>query len=113
MIIARAAWNTFFLIAAAWPATAEEGVASAYGRSSGSQVACGGTLDEGALTAAHKTLRCGRRVRVTNKANGWRVWVRINDRGPFNDRVIDLTPAAAKAIGINDLARVSLEPEPE
>jgi rare lipoprotein A len=87
-------------------------VASTYGRSSGSRVACGGELDESALTAAHKTLRCGRRARVTNKANGRSVWVRINDRGPFEKgRVIDLTPAAAKAVGMSGLARVSVEPE--
>jgi len=49
---------------------------------------------------------------VTNKANGRSVWVRINDRGPFEKgRVIDLTPAAAKAIGMGSLARVSVEPE--
>jgi rare lipoprotein A len=111
MVIARAAWYTFFLIASAWPAIGEQGVASTYGRSSGSRVACGGELNESALTAAHKTLRCGRRARVTNKANGRSVWVRINDRGPFNDRMIDLTPAAAKAIGMIGLARVSVEPE--
>jgi len=79
-----------------------------YGRSSGG----GGELDESALTAAHKTLRCGSRARVTNKANGQSVRVRINDRGPFEEgRVIDLTPAAAKAIGMTGLARVSVMPE--
>jgi len=49
---------------------------------------------------------------VTNKANGQSVRVRINDRGPFEEgRVIDLTPAAAKAIGMTGLARVSVMPE--
>lgn len=46
-------------------ADAEEGVASQYGRESGHRVACGGELNEGGLTAAHNTLPCGTRVRVT------------------------------------------------
>ena len=90
-------------------ANAQEGVASQYGRNSGSRVACGGKLEEGALTAAHRTLPCGTRVRVTNKSNGQSVTVTINDRGPFvGGRVIDLTPAAAKAIRMGGLARVTL-----
>ena len=90
-------------------ANAEEGVASQYGRNSGSRVACGGKMDGGALTAADRTLPCGTRVRVTNKSNGQSVTVTINDRGPFvNGRVIDLTPAAAKAIRMGGLARVTL-----
>ena len=47
-------------------AKAEEGIASRYGRESGSVVACGGSLNEDALTAAHRSLPCGSRVRVTN-----------------------------------------------
>jgi rare lipoprotein A len=90
-------------------ANAEEGVASQYGRDSGNRVACGGELDEGALTAAHRTLPCGTRVRVTNESNGQSVTVTVNDRGPFVDgRVIDLTPAAANAIRMGGLARVTL-----
>ena len=90
-------------------AEAEEGIASQYGRDSGHRVACGGELKEGGLTAAHKTLPCGARVRVTNKRNGQSVDVTITDRGPFmRGRVIDLTPAAAKAIGMNGLASVSI-----
>jgi rare lipoprotein A len=54
-----------------------------------------------ALTAAHRTLPFNTRVRVTNLENGKSVVVRINDRGPFKgDRVIDLSLAAAKAIGM-------------
>jgi rare lipoprotein A len=49
-------------------------------------------------------------VRVTNKSNGRSVVVRINDRGPFvRGRVIDLTPAAARALGFNGLANVTLQ----
>jgi rare lipoprotein A len=93
-------------------ANAEEGVASQYGRDSGDHVACGGELDEDALTAAHKTLPCGARVRVTNKSNGQSVTVTINDRGPFVDgRIIDLTPAAARVIRLGGLAPVRLSRE--
>ena len=90
-------------------ANGEEGMASRYGRESGNRVACGGPLDESGLTAARKTLPCGTRVRVTNKRNGQSVIVTINDRGPFvRGRVIDLTPAAAKTIGMSNLASVSV-----
>lgn len=93
-------------------AKAEEGIASQYGRESGSVVACGGSLDEGALTAAHRSLPCGSRVRVTNRSNGKSVVVTINDRGPFvKGRVIDLTPAATRAIGVRGTARVAIARE--
>jgi rare lipoprotein A len=88
---------------------AEEGIASHYDKSSGSRVACGGALNEGGMTAAHRTLPCGTKVRVTNKKNGNSVTVTINDRGPFvNGRVIDVTPAAARALGSSGLAPVSI-----
>jgi rare lipoprotein A len=62
------------------------------------------------FTGAHRTLPFGTRVRVTNKRNGRSIIVRINDRGPFvRGRVIDLTPAAARALGFVGLASVSLE----
>ena len=52
-----------------------------------------------AMTAAHKTLRFGTKVKVTNQKNGKSVVVRINDRGPFiGGRVIDLSRSAADAI---------------
>ena len=61
------------------------------------------------LTAAHRTLPFGTRVLVTNVSSGRSVVVRINDRGPYiAGRIIDLTPAGAKAIGSNGLARVTL-----
>ncbi len=66
-------------------------------------------MNPGAMTAAHKTLPFGSRVRVTNKKNGRSVTVRINDRGPFvRGRVIDLSPAAARALGFAGLAPVTL-----
>ena len=53
------------------------------------------------LTAAHRTMPFGTRLRVTNVENGRSVVVRVNDRGPWaNDRVLDLSRAAAKALGM-------------
>jgi rare lipoprotein A len=61
------------------------------------------------LTAAHRTFPFGTRVRVTNRRNGRSVIVRINDRGPFvRGRVIDLTPAGARAIGFSGVVPVAL-----
>jgi rare lipoprotein A len=99
------------LVAAATGARAESGIASFYStRDSGTHTASGERLDDRALTAAHKTLPFGAIVRVTNVDNGRAVTVRINDRGPFvRGRIIDLTPAAASALGIDGLARVTVE----
>jgi rare lipoprotein A len=69
-------------------------------------------LDPNELTAAHRTLPFGTRVRVTNLDNGRRVVVRINDRGPFKKgRVLDVTPAAARKLGFATagLAHVRLD----
>ncbi len=62
--------------------------------------ASGERFDKRALTAAHRTLRMGTMVRVTNERNGRSVVVRINDRGPFGKRtrIIDLSEAAAKQL---------------
>lgn len=66
-------------------------------------------MNSSAMTAAHRTLPFGTHVTVTNRSNGRVAMVRINDRGPFvRGRVIDLSPAAARALGINGLAPVSL-----
>jgi rare lipoprotein A len=62
------------------------------------------------MTAAHRTLPFGTKVTVTNNRTGRSVVVRINDRGPFvRGRVIDLSPAAARAIGVGSIAQVSLK----
>lgn len=86
------------------PATTSlgQGVASYYGRRfHGRPTASGEAFDMHDLTAAHKTLPFGSRVRVTNPRNGRSVVVRINDRGPFvRGRQIDLSRAAAEEIGI-------------
>ena len=61
------------------------------------------------MTAAHRTLPFGTKVRVTNKKNGQSVVVTINDRGPFvRGRVIDVTPAGARALGFSGLTQVTL-----
>ena len=80
----------------------EEGVASYYADEfNGRRTSNGETYDMHALTAAHRTLPFGTTVLVTNTLNGKSVTVRINDRGPFkDDRVIDLSLAAATSIGM-------------
>ncbi|MBU1168283.1 MAG: septal ring lytic transglycosylase RlpA family protein [Proteobacteria bacterium] len=80
----------------------QRGLASWYGpQFHGKRTANGEIYDMHALTAAHKTLPLGTRVRVLNLSNGKDVVVRINDRGPFvKGRIIDLSLTAAKTIGI-------------
>lgn len=79
-----------------------EGMASYYGSElAGQRTASGERFDPQELTAAHRTLPFGSKVRVTNPANGRSVVVRINDRGPFTrGRLIDLSRSAAKRIGL-------------
>lgn len=90
-------------------AMAESGIASVYAYAGG-KTASGERAQPSELTAAHRTLEFGTHVRVTNQHNGRSVIVRINDRGPFvRGRVIDLTPAAARALGFSGLAPVRLE----
>ncbi len=75
----------------------------------GKRTANGERFNTHALTAAHKTLPFGSRVRVTNERTGRSVVVRINDRGPFaGGRVIDLSKAAAQAVGISGVGKVKL-----
>lgn len=79
--------------------SAGSGLASYYWQPQ--RVASGGWFNPNAMTAAHKTLPFGTRVRVTNERNGQSVEVTINDRGPFvAGRVIDLSSAAAGAINM-------------
>jgi rare lipoprotein A len=90
-------------------AMAESGIASVYAYA-GQKTASGQRANPGGLTAAHRTLAFGTQVRVTNQRNGRSITVRINDRGPFvRGRVIDITPAGARALGFSGLARVRLE----
>lgn len=78
------------------------GIASYYAsKFHGRRTASGERFDMNAMTAAHRTLPFGSKVRVTNSANGKAVVVRINDRGPFSHgRTIDLSRAAASEIGL-------------
>src|SRR5512139_4051956 len=83
------------------PNWSEEGLASWYGADfHGRRTANGERYNMYAMTAAHKTLPLGSDVTVTHRGSGRRIRVRINDRGPFvAGRVIDLSLAAAKALG--------------
>lgn len=80
----------------------QDGAASFYSdRLAGNTTANGETYDPDALTAAHRTLRFGTRVRVVREGDGRSVVVCVNDRGPYVDgRVIDLSRAAAAALGM-------------
>jgi rare lipoprotein A len=84
------------------PGTRIVGFASWYGsRHQGHATASGEAFDMNKLTAAHRTMPFGTRLRVTNVENGRSVVVRVNDRGPWvNDRVLDVSLAAAKALGM-------------
>lgn len=84
------------------PSWSETGMASWYGPGfHGNHTASGEVYDMEAMTAAHRRLPFGTVVRVDNLDNGRSTEVRINDRGPFvDDRVIDLSRAAARAIGM-------------
>lgn len=88
----------------------QSGIASWYGgKFHGRQTASGETYNQNALTAAHRSLPFGTKVRVTNTSTGNSVVVRINDRGPFvGGRVIDLSRAAASSLGIGGLGHVKL-----
>lgn len=84
------------------PGYDETGLASWYGEQfNGRPTATGERFDMQALTAAHKTLPLPGLVEVTNLANGRRIVVRVNDRGPFvDDRIIDLSRGSAEALGM-------------
>lgn len=102
------------MLACVIPAAAgatEWGIASIYRYG---PVACPG-YRFGGMTAAHKSLPCGTKVRVTNLANGRAIIVTIVDRGPYvRGRIIDLTPAAAALLGFSEhgagLAHVTVKP---
>ena len=77
------------------------GLASFYGQGHGTKTANGESFTGRELTAAHRTLPFGTRVRVTNVSTGRSVTVRVNDRGPFvPGRVIDVSQAAAEQLGM-------------
>ena len=94
-------------------APAETGLASYYhGAFHGRRTASGEAFNRYALTAAHKTLPFGTLVRVINLSNERSVVLRVNDRGPLKkNRVIDVTPRAARELGFlaQGMTRVKLE----
>src|SRR3954465_712073 len=86
------------------------GMASFYGNESGSKTASGARFNQNAMTAAHRSLPFGTRLRVTH--GGRSVVVTINDRGPFiRGRVLDLSTGAARAVGLTSrgVGRVTCE----
>ncbi|SRR5712691_119311 len=108
---------SFLLVCLACTVTAaqrqqeESGIAAIHSGKSG-KTASGEAFNPENLTAAHRSLPFGTMVRVTNNQNGRSIVVRINERGPFTRRrVIDLTPAAARALGFSGLAPVALSSE--
>src|SRR5215813_7641635 len=97
------------------PVRAEDCLASVYavGDSSqrGTKTASGIPLDDNDMTAAHKSLPFGSKVKVTNKKSGDAVTVTITDRGPYvKDRCIDLSKAGESALGFAELVPVSVVP---
>lgn len=103
----------FLAITLSTLAQRQQGKASFYAdKFEGRPTASGETYKHNRLTAAHKTLPFGTRVRVTNMTNQKQVEVTINDRGPYvDDRIIDLSKSAAEALGFvqQGLADVTLE----
>lgn len=100
-------------LACASPAHAAIGIASTYGagdRTAGRPTASGERFNPRGMTAAHRTLPLGSHARVTNLRNGRSVVVRINDRGPYvHGRIIDLSTASARAIGLKGLGVVRVD----
>lgn len=90
---------------------AQIGVASWYGvPHHGRKTASGEIYNMHSLTAAHRSIKFGTKVKVTNLKNNRSVIVTINDRGPFaKGRIIDLSHAAKQQIGMDGTAKVSLE----
>jgi rare lipoprotein A len=99
--------KTLTRAANAAPGSGLSGIASVY---HDPITANGEHMNPNAMTAAHNTLPFGSRVTVFNRHNGRSATVRINDRGPYvRGRVIDLSPGAARVLGVDGLAPVSLK----
>jgi rare lipoprotein A len=90
-------------------AFAETCIASHYGYNGG-RTASGERMNPSEMTAAHRTRSFGSQVTVTSQSSGRSIAVRINDRGPFvRGRCIDLSTGAARALGMADLEKVSVD----
>ena len=116
----RASWLVLVIVmfaacarrapAPAHPTNVYRGMASWYDEPQ--MTASGERFNPNALTAAHRTLPFGTRVRVINTRNGRSVIVRINDRGPYSHkRIIDLSKAAARQLGMIDAGVAPVEIE--
>ena len=100
-VLSMCAFLMPFALHSSAPAEAQTGMASYY--KSGRKTANGERYNPNGYTAAHRSLKFGTRVRVTNLRTGRSVVVRINDRGPFvGGRIIDLSYGAAKAVGLHN-----------
>jgi rare lipoprotein A len=101
-------WKDANAMASAGTGRSFSGVASFYGNESGSRTASGQRFNQNAMTCAHRSLPFGTKLRVSH--GGRSVVVTVNDRGPFvRGRVLDLSTAAARALGINGLGQVTAE----
>ena len=91
----------FFSICPTAPATAGEAVGLASWYQLPGRTACGGRHNPEAMTAAHRSLPCGSKIKVTNIANGRSAVVTIVDRGPFvRGRIVDVSRGVARQIGL-------------
>ncbi|MFL5315510.1 MAG: septal ring lytic transglycosylase RlpA family protein [Microvirga sp.] len=108
--LAAALLSCAFFAADASAKPLQRGAASWYGPGfHGRKTASGERFNAQAMTAAHKSLPFGTKVRVVNETTGRSVVVRINDRGPYaHGRIIDLAQAPARALGIIGTSYVSL-----
>jgi rare lipoprotein A len=91
----------------------EKGLAAFYGRRlEGHKTACGGTYSSSELTAAHRTLPCGTKLRITNTKNGKRVEATVNDRGPTSKkRLVDVSRAVAEQLDFVKQGTTTVEVE--
>ena len=104
----KASWQDANAMAPSGTGHSFSGVASFYGNESGSQTASGQRFNQNAMTCAHRSLPFGTKLRVSH--GGRSVVVTVNDRGPFvRGRVLDLSTAAARALGIDGLGQVTAE----
>ena len=100
--------NAVESVAASYPSYFEHGTASWY--EDGERTATGEKFKPEAMTAAHRTLPLGTRVKVVEPETDRSVVVRINDRGPFvRGRVLDLSRGAARALGVEGVAPVTIQ----
>jgi rare lipoprotein A len=105
---ADTAWRDANAITTSGTGHSFSGVASFYGNESGSKTASGQRFNENAMTCAHRSLPFGTKLRVSH--GGRSIVVTVNDRGPFvRGRVLDLSTAAAHALGIDGLGQVTAE----